>query len=213
MMPQDPADESEFNPPDPSTAIEVEQKFHLDDPRRFESALRSVGAAEAPIEQHADTYYRHPARDFAQTREALRIRRLVTHRGQSIALVTYKGPYLPGEVKSRPELEWRIDVGDEGGRNFAQLLGHLGFIEALTVAKSRRPFTLDRGGRCVVVSIDDAGSLGYFSEIETIAENATVVPDCQQIVASLAADLGLDRPERRSYLTMALATLGQNRGT
>lgn len=190
MMPQNPADRSDPDAPQPSTPIEVEQKFHLDDPASFESALRSAGAIEAPIERHADTYYRHPARDFAQTREALRIRRVVTHRGQSIALVTYKGPYLPGDVKSRPELEWRIDVGDEGGQNFAQLLKHLGFVEALTVIKSRRPFTLERHNRCVVISIDDAGHLGRFSEIETIAENPDDVAHCQQLVASLASELG-----------------------
>jgi adenylate cyclase, class 2 len=60
--------------------IEVEQKYHVGDVSELERQLSRLGAKEEAVEQHRDTYYRHPARDFAQTREALRIRRVVLQR-------------------------------------------------------------------------------------------------------------------------------------
>ena len=50
------------------------------------------------MQEHVDTYYNHPSRDFAETREALRIRRV-----DGVPMVTYKGTKLPGEVKARRE--------------------------------------------------------------------------------------------------------------
>lgn len=49
--------------------FEVEQKFHVDDLANLEKRLHELGAAEQPSQQHIDTYYNHPSRDFAETRE------------------------------------------------------------------------------------------------------------------------------------------------
>lgn len=202
-------------PPESSpTVLEVEQKYRISDPDPVASELLRLGAVAGAAQRHADTYYRHPCRDFAATREALRIRRIAdvasgdttTLAGSSRAYVTYKGPYLPGGIKSRPELEWRIDPCDAGGQNLAELLGQLGFVEALTVTKTRHPFDLDWPGRPVAIVLDDAGVLGHFVEIETIANGLEEVETCRSIVADVAQRLALRQPEPRSYLAMALAT-------
>lgn len=186
--------------------IEVEQKFHLADCELLQSKLLAAGATEIAIEHHADTYYRHPGRDFAKTREALRIRRIARPLHQE-TLVTYKGPYSTTGVKARPELEWQIDPCDQDGQKLASLLEYLGFTPVMTVRKTRRSFTLNHSDRQCVVTIDDAGHLGMFAEIETIAVGEQEIETCRAIVDELAERLDLRQPEQKSYLTMAMEAL------
>jgi adenylate cyclase class 2 len=197
-----------------STPLEIEQKYRITDPAALEAEVSRLGAIPAAPQRHADTYYRHPSRDFVQTKEALRIRRILaagsgtdfaTKDDQTRAYVTYKGPYRAGGIKTRPELEWRLEPGDPDGRNLAELFRHLGFVEALTVAKTRRPFELEHQGRQVAIVIDDAGPLGHFVEIEMMAMAEDQVEACRATVAEIAAMLRLSSPEPRSYLAMALA--------
>jgi len=198
--------------------IEVEQKFHLADCELLQSKLLAAGATEIAIEQHADTYYRHPGRDFAQTREALRIRRIARPMNQTHSLasdssqsretlVTYKGPYSTTGVKARPELEWQIDPCDEDGQKMASLFEYLGFTPVMTVRKIRRSFMLNHADRQLVVTIDDAQQLGMFAEIETIAAGEQEIEACRERVSELAEMLDLRQPEKKSYLTMAMEAL------
>jgi len=186
--------------------IEVEQKFHLADCELLQSKLLAAEATEIAIEHHADTYYRHPGRDFAQTREALRIRRIARPLHQE-TLVTYKGPYSTTGVKARPELEWQIDPCDQDGQKLASLFEYLGFTPVMTVRKTRRSFTLNRFDRQWVVTIDDAERLGMFAEIETIAVGEQEIEACRALVDELAELLDLRQPEQKSYLTMAMEAL------
>jgi adenylate cyclase class 2 len=195
--------------------IEVEQKYRLRDVGELERQLARLGATEGPLERHRDTYYRHPSRDFAQTREALRIRRVLTlqpaeqgseagDNEEATTRVTYKGPYTPAGVKSRPELEWRIDPCDPDGQNLAQLLNYLGLSEVLTVHKTRRSFHLERDNKPVTITIDEAHGIGMFAEIETIAADPADGAASAALVTAVAEQLGLREVEQRSYLRMAL---------
>lgn len=187
--------------------IEVEQKFYLADAAALQRRLRALAAIDQPSQRHADTYYQHPAKDFAHTREALRIRRIEPLTGNSPPAgtsVTYKGPYAADGVKARPELEWQLEPSDPDGRRLDQLLQHLGFTPVLTVRKTRRPFLLTRDGRQLTVTIDDAGAVGLFAEIEAIADGPAEAAACSRLVAQLAAELGLHQPQPKSYLRMAL---------
>ncbi len=104
--------------------FEIEQKFRLPDPERFLKSLASQSALKVEWEKRVveiDTYFQHPARDFAMTDEALRLRRHVTFSGRQLAenfpktaetecLITYKGPRLDRETKIRKELELPLCV-------------------------------------------------------------------------------------------------------
>ncbi|MDO4630267.1 MAG: class IV adenylate cyclase [Planctomycetia bacterium] len=64
--------------------FEIEQKFRLSDPAIFLNMLASQTVLEVVWEKcvvETDTYFRHPARDFVVTDEALRVRRHVTFTG------------------------------------------------------------------------------------------------------------------------------------
>src|SRR5437867_1547125 len=85
---------------------EVELKFWVDDQPALRRALLSLGA-EAPSSQvQIDSYFEHPARSFAQTDEALRVRQV-----QSRCLITYKGPKIDAATKTRVELELELAPG------------------------------------------------------------------------------------------------------
>ncbi len=209
------------------TSIEVEQKFRLAEPEVLLAKLLAAGATEIAIERHADTYYRHPSREFAQTREALRIRRITRSAADSALAadssslaaestqspetrVTYKGPYCTTGVKARPELEWRLDPGDEDGRNMQSLFEFLGFTSVMTVRKIRRSFLIPHGGRELVVTIDNAELLGTFAEVETIAADEQEIEACRDRIRELADMLDLRSPEAKSYLTMAMEYVSEN---
>lgn len=181
-----------------SMNFEVEQKHRIENPEALVERLTVRGVRfETPVMQ-SDQYFAHPARDFAQTDEALRIR---TSNGASY--VTYKGPKLDTATKTRRELELRIDPNDIAGERFAELLRSLGFTPVANLCKERREFQLLSNEQRVQGALDDVVGVGCFIELELIAEEAEL-EEAQRIICELAAELQLGPPERRSYLEMVL---------
>jgi adenylate cyclase, class 2 len=176
---------------------EVEQKFRVMDLRAIESSLTALGVAIGPARTEADLYYAHPARDFSQTDEALRIRR----RGDQ-AWITYKGPKIDALTKTRHELD--IALGQTPAADWAELWLALGFRPVAEVRKSRRKALLDWQGWRVEVSLDDVEQVGTFVELEVIADESQL-DAARACLAQLAAELGLNDVERRSYLELLLA--------
>jgi adenylate cyclase class 2 len=180
-------------------SFEVEQKYHVDDLDTLERKLRQWGAVEQPPHQHSDTYFNHPSRDFAQTQEALRIRRV-----DGCPLVTYKGPKLPGAIKARRELEWQLDPGDPDGTKMEELLEVLGFRRVAMVRKQRRRFAMSGDLADFGVVIDQVARLGLFAEIELIVADHAHIESSRDRIGRLGEQLGLHRSEPRSYLRMLL---------
>ena len=179
-------------------SFEVEQKFQLADPEGLAAALRQRGATEQPAEQHRDTYFNHPCRDFRETHEALRVRRV-----DGTPWVTFKGAKLPGTIKARRELEWSLAPGDADGSKTEELLELLGFRRVETVSKQRRSFHLTDDLGELVITIDRVDRVGDYAEIELLAE-VDSIEEARRRIARLAEHLGLRRSESRSYLAMLL---------
>lgn len=176
---------------------EVEQKFSVAEPAQLEAQLKELGALPSAEESQVDVYFNHPCRDFVETHEALRIRR-----SNGVPSITYKGPKLPGAVKARRELEWRLDPGDADGGNFETLLETLGFTRVATVAKQRRSFVLSDSVGPITVAIDHVEGLGGFAEIELVAGGQEHVEAARQRINALARTLALRQVELKSYLTL-----------
>ena len=180
---------------------EVELKFRVADVAALERRLAALGAALAPPVDQVDRYFGHPARDFAVTDEALRLRRV----GDEVA-VTWKGPRIDTATKTRREIELAVAAAGSGATTAARwtdLLEALGFRQVREVAKRRRLATLDWQAAPAEVAIDHVGGLGDFVEIETQAD-ATTLETARGRVESLAHALGCTTPERRSYLELLL---------
>lgn len=177
--------------------LEIEQKYRVEDASRLVRQLERINASERDEEFHVDTYYAHPCRDFRESGEALRIRRV-----NNAPMVTYKGPKLPGDVKARQELEWRLDPGDRDGSHMMELLNLLGFEEVATVRKTRRVFFLSDAE--ITLVIDQVDLLGCFAEIERVIADVSLVETAREMIKSQGIRLGLEKKENRSYLGMLL---------
>jgi adenylate cyclase, class 2 len=180
-------------------SYEVEVKYRSVDHDRLRRLLIERGAREGPAEEQVDIYLRHPARDFAQTHEALRLRRIGLDNR-----ITYKGPRFPGPTKTREEIEIPFKEGAESFRDLSRLFENLGFQPVATVRKRRTTFHLSGPPHEIEVTLDHVDGLGDFAEIETIAPDEAALPPAQAAVLALAAQLGLEAVEPRSYLRMIL---------
>jgi adenylate cyclase class 2 len=178
---------------------EIEVKYQAVDHDRLAARLIQHGAVAIGAVDQEDTYLSHPSRDFAQTNEALRIRR----EGDENR-ITYKGPRRSGLTKTREEIEIPMGEGRETFSGLLRLFESLGFRIVVTIRKRRESFQLTFHEHELEVALDTAYGLGIFAEIETLADGEADLPAAQQAVLALAGSLGLTEVEPRSYLGMAL---------
>ncbi|TWU59678.1 class IV adenylate cyclase [Crateriforma conspicua] len=188
--------------------IEVEQKYHIADADALVQELIQLGAQSAgDAEHHQDTYYNHPSRDFAESREAFRVRRI-----DGRAWITYKGQRLPGAIKARREIEMPIGRDQRDSIEFEDMLVLLSFRRVATVTKSRRTFRLSAGetdaaGNAlppITVAVDRVENLGDFAELEWVAQDESHVEAARQRIERLSGRLSLGDAEQHSYLTLLL---------
>jgi adenylate cyclase class 2 len=175
---------------------EVEQKFPVSDLAAVVERLAAMGALVKESKLEVDLYFNHPSRDFAVTDEALRIRQ-----AGPACRITYKGPKIDTATKTRRELELNLDPTEAAG--WAEMLQALGFRPVVEVRKNRRKSHVDWQGRQVEVSLDDVAEVGYFVELELIADDQSLAA-AKSCLASLANHLSLTTTERRSYLELLL---------
>jgi adenylate cyclase class 2 len=180
-------------------SFEVEVKYRVPDHDRVFRSLSLMGCVSSGTVTQQDTYLNHPARDFAQTNEAFRIRRI-----EEENRVTYKGPRLPGPTKTREEIEVVLGAGQEQFESLLRVFESLGFRQVATIRKRRESFRVAFQDYQIEVALDTADGLGAFAEIEAIARDDADIPSAQQAVLNLAETLGLADVEPRSYLRMAL---------
>ena len=165
--------------------IEVEVKARS--PPDIEEKIAGLGGELVGVETHLDLYFSHPFRDFARTDEALRIR--VKEGG---ARLTYKGPKLDSETKSRRELTVRVD--DAGA--LESVLESMGFSRAAVVKKRRTKYSLGEA----VVAVDDVEGLGTFIEVELSGGEDWEAQ--KRIALDILERLGIAESIRKSYLEL-----------
>lgn len=168
--------------------LEIEIKAYCDDDEKVRREISAIGGIALNKVREEDIYYNHPARDFAQTDEALRVR-LVGDR----AILTYKGPKLSSRSKARIEEE--VVISDIFAMK--KVLLHLGFKESGRVVKIREHYRIDD----IDISIDEVSGLGIFVELE---KKGHQTEEIEKKLFDLADKLGLTKFERRSYLEMLL---------
>ncbi|MBN2473286.1 MAG: class IV adenylate cyclase [Pirellulales bacterium] len=177
---------------------EVELKYPVADMAALQQRLASMGFAPGRPQSEVDLYFAHPGRDFAETDEALRIRRKGTAN-----FITYKGPKIDRTTKTRREIELPLAAGEESAKAWTGLLDVLGFVPVAEVHKSRRKVEILWQGRRVEGSLDDVQRLGTFAELELVVEEDQVEA-AKVCIASLAESLQLRGSQRRSYLELLL---------
>lgn len=179
--------------------LEVEVKYRAADPAAVVAKLLAQGAAKVENRADADHYFNAPDRDFKQTDEAFRLRRI----GGKNRL-TYKGPKRDAATKTRTEIEIALADGDDTAADTEKMLVSLGYRPVGLVRKHRAVYHLTRGGFELEACVDEVERVGSFLELEIVADESRFEA-AKAAVLALAADLGLTDQERRSYLEMLLA--------
>jgi adenylate cyclase class 2 len=182
---------------------EVEMKFPVSDLAALEARLAELAATISVAQGEFDVYFAHPARDFARTDEALRVRR----KGRANFL-TYKGPKIDATTKTRHEIDLPLLPEEKTAAQWMGLLAALGFTVAGEVRKSRRKAHVAWQGRRVEVSLDEVDRLGTFVELELVVDSAEAQA-AKTCLMSLAEHLKLQGSERRSYLELVLERAGR----
>ena len=177
---------------------EVELKFPVDDLSRIEARIEQMGGIIEVPRRQIDRYYGHPARNFAETDEALRIRRVGDQN-----FITYKGPKVDDSTKTRREIEVSLIPGSAGATKIVSLLDSLGFAPVAEVTKDRRQSHVQFEGFDVHVAMDEVRELGTFVELEITAKEVDIEA-AKAAIAKLAEELKLSQSERRSYLELIL---------
>lgn len=167
---------------------------------RVRERLADADAERLGAVEQSDTYYAAPHREFAETDEALRVRSETTVEGDPAddeTRLTYKGPLVDSESKTREEHETAVD--DESAAR--GILDGLGFDPAATVEKERERYAVGE----YTVTLDSVADLGEFVEVERTVPEADV-ESAREGARALVRDLGLDPDEgiRTSYLGLLL---------
>ena len=186
---------------------EVELKVRADH-GAVHDRLDVLGATRVGRVSQVDTYYDAPHRDFAETDEALRVREetAVAGRGDeqggrgdgTETRVTYKGPLVERESKTREEAETAVADADA----MRAVLDGLGFDPAATVEKERERYRAEG----YTVTLDAVDGLGEFVEVETEVSGNAEVEAAREGATALLERLGLDPKAgiRTSYLGLLL---------
>ncbi|ELY69533.1 class IV adenylate cyclase [Natrinema versiforme] len=161
------------------------------------AALEAI--SEGAVVQ-VDTYYDAPHREFAETDEALRIRSERPEDGDAETRVTYKGPLVDDESKTREEVE--TSVADREKTD--AILTNLGFEPAATVRKERERFSLAG----YTVTLDSVDDVGEYVEVETEVEDESELEAAREGAYDILERLELDPDDqlRTSYLGLLLAS-------
>jgi len=178
--------------------FEVEMKFPVSDLAGLEKQLVALGGSYEGTFSQIDHYFSHPARDFAVTDEAFRLRCVGDEN-----VLTYKGPKLGQIAKSRQEIEVPVGPGVENARRVESLIQALGFGSVACVRKRRRILKVTWCGHPLEAALDEVHLVGNYLELEVVVRGDQIEA-AQQIVLDLSHRLGLADHERRSYLELLL---------
>lgn len=176
--------------------LEVESKFKSPGNEKVEKTLLRLGAKKIITQAMEDVYFAHPSKDFGKTDEALRLRKQ-----EAGAELTYKGPRMKTDnSKAREEVTLKTDNPLTAQR----IVERLGFKEFLIVKKTRSSYVLDK----LRVDLDNVDGLGEYVELEVLTES----PERATSLLELARkELGLEKPEPRTYLEMIVEKQGSAR--
>ncbi len=176
--------------------MEVEVKFRVSNLEDIERKISET--SEFVVEKFEDdVYFNHPCRNFAETDEALRIRK-----DSDGFTLTYKGAKIDSETKTRDEIKVIVDDFEK----MKEILMRLGFRISGRVVKKRRIY---RNGE-ITICLDWLEELGSFVEFEIESDN---LDEAKKKIFEYAEMLGFETRKsiRKSYLEMILDVAHNNR--
>lgn len=197
---------------------EVEVKVKLRNRNDFLKNLEKLDAAYQSDLEHTDIYFNMPEglRSFVKTDEALRLRKCIEYHSHKTLGeryitskkydLTYKGPKLDKETKSRTEVVCNIQDPDQ----MEIILTTLGFRKFLTIEKNRILYHIEFENCHIEITIDKIQHLdGSFSEFEIMVEKREDMGEARDLIFKFLHLLDYKKSDsiRLSYLELVVAEL------
>jgi len=186
--------------------LEIEMKFRVEDAQAYEAALKDSQGVEfgAPIFE-SDVFFTNAPLGFPNAGKSLRIRR-----SGDLLATTFKGPRLDSTTKAREEIELTLSPRgcddatlDKTQEDWIRFYERLGFLPFAKVEKTRRRALTVFEGREFEITLDYVDSLGFFTELETLAPRSEF-DEARKTVLAFADVLGLRDSIVKSYLALTL---------
>lgn len=174
--------------------IEIEIKAKIDDKNDALNKIKSLGATYSHSEEQKDIYFNAPDKDYRESDEALRIR-LIPIDNKVKKILTYKGPKIDSQSKTRKEIEVEVSDLDK----MTDILIELGFKPSAIVSKVRRIFYYDE----YTITLDKLEKIGYYMEIECVSDSQEDIEETRDNIMELFKKMNITSGfERRSYLEL-----------
>lgn len=174
--------------------IEIEIKAKIDDKNDALNKIKSLGATYSHSEEQEDIYFNAPDKDYRESDEALRIR-LIPIDNKVKKILTYKGPKIDSQSKTRKEIEVEVSDLDK----MTDILIELGFKPSAIVSKVRRIFYYDE----YTITLDKLEKIGYYMEIECVSDSQEDIEETRDNIMELFKKMNITSGfERRSYLEL-----------
>jgi adenylate cyclase class 2 len=174
--------------------LEIEAKMKVTDLAIIRERLREAGATRLGRHFETNGFFDTPDQSLFKSDRGLRLRHALNVERGAVErfTITYKGPPLPGALKSREEIEINVDDGAAA----KSLLEALGYAQKLSFEKWRESWEL----LDCHVELDELPHIGSFVEIEGPSDDAVMK-------ARIAIGLS-DRPIiKTSYIAMLVEYL------
>jgi adenylate cyclase, class 2 len=139
-------------------ANEIEAKMKVADLELIRQRLVALKAVREGTELETNIFFDLPDAELRKAGKGLRIRVAIGDGDKTHCTMTFKGPLLPGELKTREEIEFSMDNAQAA----QLLLERLGFVTTLSFEKRRETWQFEK----CKVELDLLPLLGTYVEIE-----------------------------------------------
>jgi adenylate cyclase class 2 len=195
---------------------EVEMKVKVKDVNALLQILNEKANKDTRF-QNIDIYYNtsDPQRDFSKTDEAIRIRvtKFLDENGNvksDSADLTYKGPKLDKEIKTR--IEKVVKFAGEDLEALDGILSALGLKKVIEVRKDRQLFHYHHKNYEIEIVVDTIEHLpGHYMELEIQCSEKSEITKAKDAMVKVLEEFGYSINEsiRDSYLELILKQLAK----
>lgn len=180
---------------------EIEIKAHVADPEKTEKLIAQIAVFKSESNKN-DTYWK---KESTPNEKPVKIR-IREESGQTF--VTYKRKELQGLIEVNDEQEFSISDGSA----FEVLLRDLGFFPYISKNKKTKSYQFTSAeGTAVTIELSELIGLGYFIEIEILAENPDLneTEKAQLILKETLSLCGINESEieSRYYTDLLMSSL------
>ena len=186
--------------------VEIKLKICKNDIIFIEKYLRNNKIHLLSEFQQKDIYFETNPPTYAHLDKALRLRieqSFDNKISNSTLEMTYKGPKISSNTKTREELSLKFDSSTESDKIVTFFMA-LNFYQKGLVQKRRKNYTIKPN---IIMSLDLVDSLGTFLELETISNSEEEIPEAENQLWILLENISNGKLSKAQSITKSYLEL------